>query len=144
MPWSTHCPSSTRSTSFPKPSLVATAGDLAASIACLSWNAIARACVLSSPQPREAALPLYYFHLHNGDLLRDETGEEFADGEAARQAAVRGISELIAEKIAAGEKVDLRHRMEIEDEQGRRTVIQFSELFDGIEPEAVERSAMRI
>jgi hypothetical protein len=68
-------------------------------------------------------------------VLRDETGENFVDAAAAREAAVKGISELIAEQIATGHRVDLRHRIEIEDERGEITcVLRFGEFFDGCEP----------
>jgi hypothetical protein len=85
-------------------------------------------------QSREASLPLFYFHLYNDEVLRDETGENFVDAATARIAAMRGISELIAEKIAAGERVDLRHRIEIEDDQAEIVcVLTFGEFFDGCE-----------
>ncbi len=70
-------------------------------------------------ETKEAPLAHYYFHLFNDEVLRDETGEDFIDDAAAREAAVRGISELIAEQIAGGRRVDLRHRIEIEDDQAR-------------------------
>jgi hypothetical protein len=77
-------------------------------------------------------LPRYYFHLYNDEVLRDETGEEFVSPEAARKAAVRGISELIAEQIAEGRQVDLRHRIEIADGRGEILfVIRFADLFHG-------------
>jgi len=93
-------------------------------------------CV-SSLIRREAPLPRYYFHLYNDEVLRDETGESFVDAAAAREAAVRGISELIAEQIAAGRRVDLRHRIEIEDERSEIVcVVTFAQLFDGCEQPA--------
>ncbi len=71
-------------------------------------------------------------------MLRDETGEDFVDAAAARGAAVKGISELIAEQIAAGRRVDLRHRIEIEDDRGEITcVLRFGEFFDGCSPAQV-------
>lgn len=71
-------------------------------------------------------------------MLRDETGENFVDATAAREAAVRGISELIAEQIAAGSRVDLRHRIEIEDDRAEIVcVITFGQLFDGAREAAI-------
>jgi hypothetical protein len=67
--------------------------------------------------------------LYNDQVLRDDTGEHFADAVAARAAAVRGISELIAEKIAAGGRVDLRDRIEIEDEERQIAVLKFGDFF---------------
>ena len=73
---------------------------------------------ITAQEKDEAALPHYYLHLFNGEILRDEAGESFADEGAARTGAIRAISELIAEHIVAGEPVDLAHRIEVEDEQG--------------------------
>ena len=67
-------------------------------------------------------------------MLRDETGEDFVDESAAREAAVRGISELIAEQIATGRRVDLRQRIEIEDSQASLVcVLTFGDFFYGSE-----------
>jgi len=77
-------------------------------------------------------LPRYFFHLYNDELLRDQTGECFADVDLAREAAVRGISELIAEQIVAGRPVDLSHRIEIEDSAGKLVcTVRYGELFTG-------------
>ena len=77
-------------------------------------------------------LPHYYFHLYNGETLRDDTGEDFANVEAAGKGAARAISELIAEHIAAGRTVDLRHRIEVEDSNGAVVVVvPFSQFFVG-------------
>jgi len=77
-------------------------------------------------------LPRYYLHLYNDEVVKDETGEIFADDGAAREAAVRGIAELIAEHIVAGNPVDLNDRIEIEDEQGKVVaIVTYAELFRG-------------
>jgi hypothetical protein len=75
-------------------------------------------------------MPRYYFHLFNDGELRDETGQSFDGLIDARRAAVRGVSELIAESIAAGHRVDLDHRIDIEDSQGNVTSrVMFGDLF---------------
>jgi hypothetical protein len=80
----------------------------------------------------EAALPRYYFHLYNHEVLTDETGQLFNDESEARAAAVVGASELIASQVAAGVLVDLRHRIEIVDDHGEvAATIRFGELFTG-------------
>jgi hypothetical protein len=86
--------------------------------------------VCSAITSGEAALPQYYFHVYNDDVLRDQTGEEFIDADAARQAALRGISELVAENIVQGKLVDLSDRIDIADEHGQVvSTIRFGELF---------------
>ena len=59
-------------------------------------------------------MPRYFTHLYNAEMLRDETGEEFADLSAARIGARASASEIIAEQIVKGETVDLDHRLEVE------------------------------
>ncbi len=77
-------------------------------------------------------VPRYYLNLYNDEVVRDETGEDFADAGAARESAVRGIAELIAEHIVAGKPVDLSDRIEIEDEQRKLVaVITYAEMFHG-------------
>ena len=78
----------------------------------------------------EARLPRYYFHLINGEVLCDETGQDFAGLEAARAGAILGVSELIGEHLAENRLVDLAHRIEIADESGKIVdKIIFGELF---------------
>lgn len=79
---------------------------------------------------RSAELPQYYFHLFNDEVLRDDTGQDLPDVSSARDAALQGISELIAEHLAAGKTVDLGHRIDVEDEAGRvATRVVFKDLF---------------
>jgi len=40
-------------------------------------------------------LPRYYFHTDNGHAVRDDLGEELADADAARQAAVTVLGEIL-------------------------------------------------
>ena len=94
----------------------------------------------------ETPLPRFYFHLYNDEVLLDEVGEIFPDPAAAREAAIVSASELIAEHIAEGRLVDLRHRLEVEDEGHNPTAtIQFGGLFKGYRelcpPEADEDRA---
>ena len=75
-------------------------------------------------------MPRYYFHLINGEVLCDETGQDFAGLEAARAGAILGVSELIGEHLAENRLVDLAHRIEIADESGKIVdKIIFGELF---------------
>lgn len=77
-------------------------------------------------------MPRYFVHLYNDQILRDEVGQTFPDDAHARAAAIVGASEIIAENIAGGMPVDLRHRIEVEHESGDvRAVIRFADLFTG-------------
>lgn len=79
-----------------------------------------------------APLPRYFTHLYNSEFLCDEIGEEFADLAEARVAARRSASELIAEHIVQGIVVDLDHRLEVIDEDGRTVIVlPFAQLFRG-------------
>lgn len=64
-------------------------------------------------------MPRYYFHVHNDILARDEEGREFPDLAAAREEAISGARDLIAEDIRRG-KVTLSHWIEIQDDAGNR------------------------
>lgn len=61
-------------------------------------------------------MPKYYFNLFNDLTAIDGEGLELADVAAAEAQARIAAAQIIAEKIAAGERVDLRHRIEIADE----------------------------
>ena len=52
-------------------------------------------------------------------MLKDDTGQDLPDLPAARQAAVRTIADMIAEHLSDGKAVDLGHRVDIEDGDGR-------------------------
>lgn len=43
-------------------------------------------------------MPRYFFRLRNGDVVRDEDGEELADNDAACAAAVEVFAETIPSK----------------------------------------------
>ena len=73
-------------------------------------------------------------------MFRDHTGECFDDADAAHKAAVRGVSELIAEQIVAGHIVDLAHRIDIEDENGNIATVRFGDLFQGAASDAHHRA----
>jgi hypothetical protein len=79
---------------------------------------------------REAVLTRYYFNLYNDEILRDETGEELNGPEAARRAAARSVSEVIAEQIVRGNTIDLNHRVEVQDYDGRIiATVRFGDFF---------------
>lgn len=74
-------------------------------------------------------MPRFYFNLFNDATTIDEEGVELPDLAAAMAQARTGAAQLIAETITAGRRIDLDHRIEVEDEE-RRTlfVLPFREL----------------
>ena len=64
-----------------------------------------------------APMPLYFFHLYNDEIVRDEEGRELPDIERARVEATKAAQEMICEEAKLG-KVTLSHRIEVEDEAG--------------------------
>lgn len=64
-------------------------------------------------------MPRFYLSLRDGEFLRDDEGQEFADLDAARDTALRGAREIMAEDIKRG-ILSLNDRVEITDENGER------------------------
>ena len=64
-------------------------------------------------------MPRFYLSLRDGEFLRDDEGQEFADLDAARDTALRGAREIMAEDIKRG-VLSLKDSVEITDESGHR------------------------
>jgi CRP-like cAMP-binding protein len=65
-------------------------------------------------------MPRFFFNIRNGNgFTEDEEGREFADAATAREEAVRGIRSIVGEEAKEG-RIDLRGRIEVADETGRR------------------------
>lgn len=62
-------------------------------------------------------MPRFLFHLYNDEITRDEEGLELPDMDAARAEALKAARALIGEEARLG-KVNLSHRIEVEDEIG--------------------------
>ena len=62
-------------------------------------------------------MPLYYFHLYDDMVVRDDNGLELADAEAAKREATRNARALACEQVLKGH-LKLHHRIEVEDEDG--------------------------
>jgi hypothetical protein len=76
-------------------------------------------------------MPHFYLHICNGSgFTEDEQGSDFADVDAARDAAITGIRDLMAGELLNGE-INLASFIEIEDE-GRNLVrtVSFTEAVD--------------
>lgn len=70
-------------------------------------------------------MPRYLFHLFNGQQTVDGDGKVLPDLEAALAVAVEGARALMADGIQTKGQIDLSHWIEIEDENGSRTVLKF-------------------
>ena len=73
-------------------------------------------------------MPRFFFHIANGDCVPDAEGSELPDLAAARETALTGAREMIAEELKQGKDLSLEDRIEIEDEAGRIVaVVTFKE-----------------
>jgi len=61
----------------------------------------------------------YFFHIYSDTVALDEDGQELTSLSIAREAAVRVAREFAADEIVQRGEVSLRHRIEVEDENGR-------------------------
>ena len=63
-------------------------------------------------------MPRYFFQLYQAALWPDESGRDLPDDAAAWREAVEAVRELVCVDVSAG-RLNLTHRIEIEDESGR-------------------------
>jgi hypothetical protein len=74
-------------------------------------------------------MPRYHLNLFNSLDIYDEEGRDFDDLAAAKVEAIRSSRDLMAEHVKAGEPLDLGHRIEVADDEGKVLVtINFREL----------------
>jgi predicted O-methyltransferase YrrM len=63
-------------------------------------------------------MPRYFLHIRDGDeLIPDEEGSDLPDLDAAREEAIQGARDILAEKIRTGDPLD-GEKIEICDAQG--------------------------
>ena len=72
-------------------------------------------------------MPRYRFHLYNSEESRDEDGRVFPDFAAARADAIVNARDVMCSDMRSHGEIDLRHWIEIEEEDGTLTVVQFGE-----------------
>ncbi|HEY1606082.1 MAG TPA: hypothetical protein VGF77_10860 [Allosphingosinicella sp.] len=70
-------------------------------------------------------MPLFKFHVFNDDQTIDREGRDLPDLDAARAYAIECARAIMAEEIKAKGDIDLRHWIEIEDQQGEMHVVPF-------------------
>ena len=63
-------------------------------------------------------MPRFFFHVYDDTIALDDDGMDLPDVDAARQEALVGARSLICEEVSKG-RVNLRHRIEVEDEDRR-------------------------
>lgn len=63
--------------------------------------------------------------MYNDDETTDWEGKELLNLTAARAVAVKGARSIMADELQTEGQIDLNHRIEIEDEHGKRTVVTF-------------------
>ena len=67
-------------------------------------------------------VPRYFFNIHDGIVTLDEEGRDLPDAEAAKAEAIAGGRDLMCGQLRDGH-LDLRHRIEVMDEQGNRVAV---------------------
>jgi len=75
-------------------------------------------------------MPLYFFHVCNGNgFTEDEEGRELADEAEARAAAVAGARDIMAEEMRSGQ-LNPASFIEVEDSEHRHLfTVPFSEAY---------------
>jgi hypothetical protein len=75
-------------------------------------------------------VPLFFFHVCNGEgFVEDSEGQELPNLKAARQTAIKGARDIMAEDLRAG-LLDPASFIEVEDEQHNLLfTLQFSEAY---------------
>ena len=73
-------------------------------------------------------MPTFYLHLCNGTgFTEDKEGSEHADFQAARQAALKGLREVMADEMKRGE-LNMGSFIEIEDADRKLlAIVEFNE-----------------
>jgi hypothetical protein len=73
-------------------------------------------------------MPRFFFHVFDDLACTDDDGLVLPDAAAAWQEAIKSARALASEQIAHG-CLTLSHRIEIEDERGRRVSLAFRDAF---------------
>ena len=75
-------------------------------------------------------VPRFFFHLYDDIVARDAEGQELPDADAARSRALVSAREMACAEVLKGH-LNLRHRIEVEDESGTLLAsVHFGEAVD--------------
>lgn len=76
-----------------------------------------------------SCMPRFHINIFNDLEVMDEEGSDHADLPAAKQLAITGAREMIADHVLHARPINLRHRVEITNADGTvLAVIPFGEL----------------
>jgi hypothetical protein len=64
-------------------------------------------------------MPRFFFHVFNDDVTLDDEGLVLIDKDAAEACAIKSARDLACSSVRVG-KLDLDHRIEVNDEDGNR------------------------
>ena len=72
-------------------------------------------------------MPRYRFHLYNSEESHDEQGRVFPDFAAAHADAITNARDVMCDDMRSHGEIDLRHWIEIEEDDGTLSVVSFGE-----------------
>ena len=72
-------------------------------------------------------MPRYHFHLYNSVESRDPEGRVFADLAAAHADAIVNARAVMCDDMRSHGEINLRHWIEIEEEDGTLSAVPFGE-----------------
>lgn len=83
-------------------------------------------------------MPHYHLNLYNDIDAMDEDGADFPDLTFAKAMAIRSARDLMAEHVRIGRPIDLSHRIEITDDDGRvLAILPFREMITIVDGHAL-------
>jgi len=91
----------------------------------------------------EVMMPRYFLHLRDfrGDLITDEEGAEFADLRAARDYAIIGMRELLADAIKSGAETPIEVIVVAEEDGGQLAAVPVAAALPAVLINALKHSA---
>jgi hypothetical protein len=73
-------------------------------------------------------MPRFFFHLYDDMVSVDDEGTELPDAKAAHECAVKSARAIACQEVLEGH-LNLRHRIEVEDERGTPVLtVHFSDV----------------
>jgi hypothetical protein len=72
-------------------------------------------------------MPRFRFHIYDDFQTQDVEGRQFSSAQTAHADAIQGARGIMADELQTTGHINLSHRIEIEDEDGIRTVVMFGD-----------------